>query len=298
MKPVASLAAAAEAFLSYCRIERGLSANSIAAYRRDLARYVAYVEAGGGASTGPDQLRSYLDRLRAGGLSSRSIARHLSTLRSFYRFLLREEQVRSDPTAPLTSPRVWKNLPKYLTKSEIESLVEAVSGSRPTAVRDRAMIELLYASGLRVSELCQVRVGDLDLDLGLVRVLGKGGRERVVPVGRAALAAVSAYLATSRPALLKGRVSPYLFVTARGDRMTRQGFWKSLAAYGRKAGLRKRLSPHVLRHSFATHLLEGGADLRSVQTMLGHADISTTQVYTHVMQSHLKSVVDRHHPRS
>jgi integrase/recombinase XerD len=160
------------------------------------------------------------------------------------------------------------------------------------------MIELLYASGLRVSELCQVRVGDLDLDLGLVRVLGKGGRERVVPVGRAALAAVSAYLATSRPALLKGRVSPYLFVTARGDRMTRQGFWKSLAAYGRKAGLRKRLSPHVLRHSFATHLLEGGADLRSVQTMLGHADISTTQVYTHVMQSHLKSVVDRHHPRS
>jgi integrase/recombinase XerD len=299
MMLVASLAAAVQSFLSYCQIERGLSANTLAAYGRDLERFRAFVERGGGeAQVGEEQLRSYLDGLRAEGLSSRSIARHVSTLRSFYRFLLREERASSDPTALLTSPRVWRNLPKYLTNNEIDRLIEAAGGKRPTAVRDRAMIELLYASGLRVSELCQVRLGDIDLEFGLVRVRGKGGRERVVPVGRAAQAAVSEYLATGRPALLKGRASPYLFVTARGDRLTRQGFWKSLAVYGRKAGLAKRLSPHVLRHSFATHLLEGGADLRSVQTMLGHVDISTTQIYTHVMRSRLKSVVDSHHPRS
>lgn len=299
MKSVASLAAAAESFLSYCRIERGLSANSIAAYGRDLARFVAATEAcGSQAVDSPEHLRSYLDRLRAEGLSSRSIARHLSTLRSFYRFLVGQERASADPTAPLISPRIWKTLPKYLTKEEIDSLISAASGDRRTALRDRAMIELLYASGLRVSELCQLRISDVDLELGLVRVCGKGGRERVVPVGRSAQAAISEYLVNGRPALLKGRPSPYLFVTARGDRLTRQGFWKSLAAYGRKAGLRQRLSPHVLRHSFATHLLEGGADLRSVQAMLGHVDISTTQIYTHVMRSHLKSVVDSHHPRS
>ena len=298
MACVVSLPATVQAFLNYCRVEKGLSANTIAAYRRDLERFAATVSAGGEGTADAEKVRRHLDVLRGEGLSSRSIARHLTTLRNFYRFLLREERTDADPTALMTSPRIWKNLPKYLTKEEVDRLIEATEGDRPTAIRDRAMIELLYASGLRVSELCQVQTGDLDLELGLVRVLGKGNRQRIVPVGSAAQAAVSYYLTVSRPVLLKGRVSRYLFVTARGGRLTRQGFWKSMAGYGRKAGIGRRLSPHMVRHSFATHLLEGGADLRSVQTMLGHVDISTTQIYTHVMRSRLQAVVDRHHPRS
>lgn len=293
-----SLPAAVQAFLNYCRVEKGLSANTIAAYRRDLKRFAASLSVGGDGIADAEEVRRHLDVLRGEGLSSRSIARHLTTLRNFYRYLLREERIDLDPTALTTSPRVWKNLPKYLTKEEINRLIEATQGDRPTAIRDRAMIELLYASGLRVSELCQVQTGDLDLELGLVRVVGKGNQQRMVPVGSAARTAVSHYLMAARPALLKGRVSRYLFVTARGGRLTRQGFWKSMAGYGRKAGIGRRLSPHMVRHSFATHLLEGGADLRSVQTMLGHVDISTTQIYTHVMRSRLQSIVDTHHPRS
>jgi integrase/recombinase XerD len=298
MACVVSLPAAVQAFLNYCRVEKGLSANTIAAYRRDLERFAATVSAGGEETADAEEVRRHLDVLRGEGLSSRSIARHLTTLRNFYRFLLREERTDSDPTALMTSPRIWQNLPKYLTKEEVNRLIKATESDWPTAIRDRAMIELLYASGLRVSELCQVQTGDLDLELGLVRVVGKGNRQRIVPVGSAAQAAVSYYLTVSRPVLLKGRVSRYLFVTARGGRLTRQGFWKSMAGYGRKAGIGRRLSPHMVRHSFATHLLEGGADLRSVQTMLGHVDISTTQIYTHVMRSRLQAVVDRHHPRS
>jgi integrase/recombinase XerD len=295
MAHVAVLSAAMPAFLNYCRVEKGLAPNTIAAYRQDLERLASWV---GSEIPRAEQLRRYLESLYEAGLSSRSIARHLTTVRNFYRYLLREGWVSGEETALLASPKFWNRLPKLLTKEEIDRLVAAVGGERPTAERDRAMVELMYASGLRVSELCRLGCSDVDAELGLVRVLGKGNRQRIVPVGKVALAAIERYLQSARPRLLKGRSSPYLFVTARGGPLTRQAFWKSLAGYGRKAGLRRRLSPHALRHSFATHLLEGGADLRSVQTMLGHADISTTQIYTHVMRSRLQTVVDTHHPRA
>jgi len=294
------MSAGIQGFLDFCRIEKGLSTNSVEAYRLDLARFRRFGKQGSGQETVPEAegVRRYLDSLHEAGLGPRTITRHLTTLRNFYRFLLREGLVSSDPTAVLTAPRQWRNLPKYLTVEEIDQLIEAPDPEKPTGLRDRAMLALLYATGMRVSELCGVRAGDLDRDLGLVRVHGKGNKQRIVPVGREALRAVSLYRNEARPLLLRGRSSPYLFLTARCNRLTRQGFWKALAGYGRKAGITRPLTPHVLRHSFATHLLEGGADLRSVQTMLGHADISTTQVYTHVMRSRLQKIVDEHHPRA
>ncbi len=286
-------------FLDYCRIEKGLAENSLAAYRRDLRRFLDYHHAAsGGAPVGEADLRRYLDSLYRDGLASRSIARHLSTLRRFYSFLLREGRVAADPTELLPAPKQWSNLPKYLSTEQIDKLIAAAEGSKPTQIRDRAMLELLYASGLRVSELCSLELSDINLEFGVLRVTGKGGKQRMVPVGSKATAAVRDYLSHARTSLLKGRGSAYLFVTARGGRLTRQGFWKLLASNGKRAGIFRGLTPHVLRHSFATHLLEGGADLRSVQTMLGHADISTTQIYTHVLRSRLKETVNEHHPRA
>jgi integrase/recombinase XerD len=288
-----------QAFLDYCRVEKGLAANSLEAYGRDLARFAATCEPEAPeAFPGPDALRRYLDSLSQGGLESRSIARHLTTLRSFAAFLLREGRIQQDPTAYLTLPKQWQNLPKYLSYKEIDRLLEAPDPAKPTGVRDRAMIHVLYASGLRVNELCELQLSDFMEDVGVVRVMGKGSKQRLVPVGRPALAAVREYRNGARPLLLRGRSSRYLFVTARGSRLTRQAFWKLLNGHGRKVGIFRHLTPHVLRHSFATHLLEGGADLRSVQTMLGHADISTTQIYTHVMRSRLRKTVDDHHPRA
>ena len=287
------------AFLDFCRIEKGLSHNSIEAYHRDLAKFAAHWPADmDAAALTTEHLREYLGWLYRSGLQSRSIARHLTTLRNFSAFLLREGRTAKDPTALLGLPRQWKSLPKYVNLSEINRLLEAPDLTKPTGVRDRAMLELLYATGLRVSELCQVQVSDLDSELGVVRVTGKGGRQRLVPVGRPALAAVAGYCDGARRQLLRGRASKYLFVTARGGCLTRQAFWKLLIRHGRKAGIWQRLTPHMMRHSFATHLLEGGADLRSVQTMLGHADISTTQIYTHVMRSRLRKTLDEHHPRA
>jgi len=285
------------AFLNYCRIEKGLSSNSLEAYSADLLRFIEFL---GHPSEPPttEQTRLYLDHLYQSGLSTRSVARHLTTLRSFYGFLLREGAMDTDPTEHLRTPRQWQNIPKFLNLQEIDKLIEAPDGSRPTGLRDRAMLELLYATGLRVSELCRVGVGDLNSGLGVLRTTGKGNKQRVVPVGRKAIQAVEHYLESGRAALLKGRASRYLFVTARGGCLTRQGFWKLLAGYGRQAGIFHGLTPHAVRHSFATHLLEGGADLRSVQVMLGHADISTTQIYTHVMRSRLRDTVDQHHPRA
>jgi integrase/recombinase XerD len=219
-------------------------------------------------------------------------------LRGFCGFLLREGAITEDPTAFLVAPKQWTNLPKYLNSSQINDLVEAPKNAKLTGVRDRAMLELLYAAGLRVSELCQVELFDLNTEMGVLRITGKGGKQRLVPVGRPALKSVSEYLESARPGLLRGRASRYLFVTARGGHLTRQAFWKLLAVHGRKAGIFHGLTPHVVRHTFATHLLEGGADLRSVQTMLGHADISTTQIYTHVLRSRLKKTVEEHHPRA
>ncbi len=288
-----------QSYLDYCRVEKGLAPNSLQAYAADLARFAA------SCPPAPERLlpdaegfRRYLDSLYRSGLGSRSIARHLTTLRNFASFLLREGKIAQDATALLTLPKQWRNLPKYLNVNEIDRLLETADTARPTGARDRAMLQLLYASGLRVSELVELHLSDFDDRYGVVRVLGKGNKQRLVPVGRPALEAVVAYRDGARGMLLKGRTSRFLFVTARGTRMTRQAFWKLLAGYGKKAGIFHNLSPHVVRHSFATHLLEGGADLRSLQTMLGHADITTTQIYTHVLRSRLRKTVDEHHPRA
>jgi integrase/recombinase XerD len=277
-------------------VEKGLAANTLAAYRRDLEDFgVAFKDQ---VPSDLETLHTYVEDLQQRGLSARSIARHLATLRSFYKFLLREGLISTDPAAALPLPRQWKQLPKFLSLQQIEALAAAPDPTTPTGLRDRAMIQFLFATGLRVSELCGVELAGLALDPGYVRVFGKGGKERIVPVGRTAIQAVELYLSSARPQLLKGRGSPHLFVTARGTKLSRSGFWKLLGGYGKQVGIWHNLTPHVLRHSFATHLLEGGADLRVVQTMLGHSDISTTQIYTHVLRSKLKDVVTRHHPRA
>jgi len=284
------------AFLSFCRVEKGLSANSIDAYKADLDSFIQFT--GDGPPPATDTIRLYIDHLYQRQLGNRSIARHLTTLRNFYGFLLREGVVERDPTEHLKAPRQWQTIPKYLNAEEIDRLLDAPGDAKPTGLRDRAMLQLLYATGLRVSELCRTGISDLNLQMGVLRTMGKGNKQRLIPVGRQAIQAVEAYLAAGRPALLKGRASRYLFITARGGCLTRQAFWKLVAAHGKAVGIFHGLTPHVLRHSFATHLLEHGADLRSVQIMLGHADISTTQIYTHVMRSRLRDTIREHHPRA
>jgi integrase/recombinase XerD len=290
----------ATAYLNFCRLEKGLSGNSIDAYRADLDKFTAFLSASRLVDSWPDTegLRHYIDHLHTSGLSPRSIARHVATLRNFYGFLLREGLIDTDASEHLHAPRQWQTIPKFLNLEEIEKVIGAPDLTRPTGLRDRAMLELLYATGLRVSELCKLGKSDIDTSLGYLRTTGKGNKQRLIPVGEAALSAVAAYLEGGRNALLKGRASRYLFVTARGGCLTRQAFWTLIRRYGRVAGIFHNLTPHVVRHSFATHLVEGGADLRSVQAMLGHADISTTQIYTHVMRARLRETVNRHHPRA
>ena len=285
------------AFLNFCRLEKGLANNSLEAYAADLSRFSAFIGTGG-RLPGTEEIRLYLDHLTESGLGGRSVGRHLTTLRNFYGFLLREGRIETDPTEHLRSPKQWQTIPKFLNLEEINTLIQAPDATRATGLRDRAMLELLYASGLRVSELCRVGISDLNLELGVLRTTGKGNKQRLVPVGMPAVRAVEDYIRSGRASLLRGRASRYLFITARGGCLTRQGFWKLLSGYGRKVGIFHGLTPHVLRHSFATHLLEGGADLRSVQVMLGHVDISTTQIYTHVMRSRLRDTVEKHHPRA
>jgi integrase/recombinase XerD len=288
------------AFLAFCRMEKGLSVNSLDAYSRDLASFRGYCdELTHGELPDEDILRLYLNHLYKKGLSGRSIARHLSAVRSFFHFLVADEKLAADPTEHLSSPKQWSTIPKFLNREQIEKLIAAPDCRKPSGLRDRAMLELLYATGIRVTELINLRLSNLDAGLGVVRVTGKGNKQRLVPVHTTALNSISDYIARGRPALLKGKATPYLFVTARGGQpMTRQAFWASIKLNGRKAGIFHSLSPHVLRHTFATHLLEGGADLRSVQTMLGHADLSTTEIYTHVVRSRLRDTLDRHHPRA
>jgi integrase/recombinase XerD len=296
-----ALSSRSTAFLTFCRVEKGLSANSLDAYRRDLESLEAWMAARkiSGKSLDPQDLRAYVDWLAQDkGLGGRSIARHITTLRNLHKFLLEQNAIESDPTEFLASPKQWSTIPKFLNGGEIARLLEAPAANDPLGLRDRAMLQLLYASGLRVSELCAVQLPDLERSLGVIRVTGKGNKQRIVPVGVSALQAIEDYLESGRPAILKHRPSKYLFVTARGGKLTRQAFWKLLGNHGLKAGIGRTLTPHVIRHSFATHLLEGGADLRSVQTMLGHADISTTQIYTHVVRSRLRQTIDKHHPRA
>jgi integrase/recombinase XerD len=297
MRPVPVMSAQVQRFLDFCRIEKALARTTVESYRLDLERFRQSLGPGDQFDS-PEVLRRHIDSLYKARMASRSIARHIATMRNFFRFLMEAGAIVRDPSDLLASPRQWQSLPKYLNQKQLEELIGSPDPSRPQGLRDRAMLEFLYATGLRVSELCRVRVSDVERDLGFVRVIGKGNKQRIVPVGKSALKAVEHYLESGRPQLLKRRASPYLFVSNRGGAMLRQSFWKLLAGYGKKAGIFHGLTPHVIRHSFATHLLEGGADLRSLQTMLGHADISTTQIYTHVMRSRLRKTVDEHHPRA
>jgi integrase/recombinase XerD len=285
-------------YLHFCRTEKGLASNTLESYRRDLERLGKFLQDVPPAAVSLEVLRSYLDSLRQAGLSYRSTARHLTAIRSFFEFLAQEGEIEANPADLITSPKIGSALPKYLNSERVNALVEAPNPEKPNGLRDHAMLQLLYATGVRVSELVGLRMSDLDAEAGVVRVVGKGNKQRLVPLGREALGAVETYIGSDRSRLLHGRTCPFLFVTNRGTKMTRQGFWKLLRGHGRTAGIFRNLSPHVLRHTFATHLLEGGADLRSVQTMLGHSDIGTTQIYTHVMRSRLRQTVDQHHPRA
>jgi len=292
-----ALSAPAESFLNFCRVEKGLANHTISSYRLDLQRFSENLPVPD-REINAQQLADYIESLYRAKFSPRSIARHVATLRNYYRFLAREGEVSGDPGEFLVSPKQWSTLPKYLNREEIERLIAAPDGAKPRDLRDRAMLELLYATGLRVSELCGLELTAVERRMGVLKVIGKGNKQRMVPFGEPAGVALDGYLATGRPALLKGRASKYLFVTARGSAMTRQTFWTLLRNHGHRVGIFRRLTPHVVRHSFATHLVEGGADLRSVQIMLGHADISTTQVYTHVARRRLREVIDQHHPRA
>jgi integrase/recombinase XerD len=287
-----------KSYLQFCRIEKGLSVNSLEAYGRDLARFGRFLGAVQLSSVDLHTLRAYVDGLRDSGIAFRSIARHITAIRGFFRYLVEEGEIAANPADLLNLPAPGEKLPKYLSERKVDDLLSASEGKKPTSVRDRAMLDVLYASGTRVSELISLRVADYDPNSGTLRITGKGNKQRIVPIGREAIAALNRYLESERSRLLKGRTSPYLFVTAQGGAMTRQGFWKLLRIHGKKAGIYRNLSPHVLRHSFATHLLEGGADLRSVQAMLGHSDIGTTQIYTHVLRSRLEQTVAKHHPRA
>ncbi len=292
--------ASIHSFLSYLRVEKGLAPNTLSAYGRDLGKFAAFAAARKRrlGQMERDDVVDFLGHLYRSKLDSRSVARHLVALRTFFRFAVSEKRLKADPTLNLESPKCWKKLPAFFSIEEVERLLAQPVASTPMGLRDKAMLELLYSTGLRVSELSSLRVGDLQLEMGWVRCTGKGDKERIVPLGKQALTVVRVYLRDARPRLLRGGAAPYLFLNRFGRRISRVSLWKILAAYGRRAGLRRKLSPHKLRHSFATHLLERGADLRSVQLMLGHADIATTQIYTHVVQERLKHIYKAHHPRA
>jgi len=292
-----------EDYIHFIRVERQLSANTLASYRRDLEGYAQHLQ-------DVQQLKDYnevnrehillhLENLRTEGKTARTVARHISSIRSFHQFLLREKVTTTDPTVHLEMPQVEQKLPRVLSIEEIDALIATPDRSKPQGVRDIAMLELLYASGMRISELIELNIEDIHLTMGFVRVFGKGRKERIIPLGKGALNAISKYLERARYELQgKYPKTDALFISHRGKRLTRQGCWKIIKEYAQKARINKELTPHVLRHSFATHLIENGADLRAVQEMLGHADIATTQIYTHVSKTRLSEVYKQFHPRA
>jgi integrase/recombinase XerD len=298
---MSALLPAVELFLSHAAVEKGLAANSVEAYGRDLRRYADHLAGMGIAgweAVGRAEIQAHLAELVRRGISARSQARALSAIRSLHALLAAERLAPHNAADEIDAPRAPRRLPSLLSRDEIAGLLAAPDPRRPAGRRDRAMLELLYATGLRVSELVSLELNDVDLETRMLVARGKGRKERIVPVGAPAGEAVKAWLAGAREALLRGRRSRHLFVTARGGRLTRQGFAKLLDRHARAAGIARRISPHKLRHSFATHLLEGGADLRAVQVMLGHADVTTTQIYTHVDRTHAKKLHERFHPRA
>jgi len=296
------LGAAIASFLTHVKVEKGLSSNTVSAYKRDLEKFEAFTRKRKLSleAISRDDLVDFLAGLYRQKLESRTVARQLVTLRNFFRFAQMQELISADPSINLESPKIRRTLPGYLRLEEVERLLQQPDEKTALGLRDRAILEVLYSTGLRVSELISLRVSDLDAKVGCVRCIGKGDKERIVPTGRKALAMVEKYLREARGQLSsRGKPSsPALFVNRRGGTLSRVGIWKILSAYGRRAGLRMAIKPHMLRHSFATHLLERGADLRSVQLMLGHADISTTQIYTHVVEERLKQIYKAHHPRA
>ncbi|MGI2327106.1 site-specific tyrosine recombinase XerD [Planococcus sp. YIM B11945] len=290
-------------YLHFLRVERQLAANTLVSYERDLKSYIQYLK----EVEQLDSLRkvervhilNHLRHLKETTKTSRTVARHISSIRSFHQFLIRERVVDNDPTVHLEMPQMDKKLPNILSIEEVDALIQAPETGKPNGMRDQAMLELLYGSGMRVSECINLDIEDVNLTMGFVRCFGKGGKERIIPLGKSALNSCRLYLENARGELVKSsEKSEALFINQRGKRLTRQGFWKLLKQHAQKAGIQKELTPHTLRHSFATHLIENGADLRAVQEMLGHADISTTQIYTHVSKTRLKDVYSQFHPRA
>ena len=289
-----------DAYLDHLRVERGLSENSLDGYGRDLHKLRLFAHERGQplAALGQGDVAEFIQSLHGRGLAARSVARAVHALRGFYRFAQREGRLQADPMENLRAPRVVKPLPRFLTPRQVDALLGAPDTHTPLGLRDRAVLEVFYATGLRVSELIRLRPSDVDLDVGLLTCMGKGRKERLVPLGREACRWITAYLRDVRPRLAKGRGASELFLSNRSRRFSRMGLWGLVRRHARTAGVERTLTPHVLRHSFATHLLERGADLRALQAMLGHADISTTQIYTHVTRERLRQIHDRFHPRA
>ena len=293
---------ALEDYIHFLKVERQLSQNTVSSYKRDLSGYLLHLEKVGHESIDEidrSGILKYLQNMKEQGKSTRTISRHISSIRSFHQFLLREKIASQDPTVHLEMPKLEQKLPSVLSVAEVDKLISMPESSKPQGKRDIALLELLYGTGMRVSELIGLNVDDVHLSMGFVRVFGKGGKERIIPLGGGAIKACTSYIREARPAFIaKTKETDGLFVNMRGNRLTRQGCWKILKGYALKAGIQKELTPHILRHSFATHLIENGADIRAVQEMLGHADISTTQIYTHVSKSRLKDVYGQFHPRA
>jgi len=289
-----------DGYLNFLTVEKGVSPNTLEAYSRDLNRYIDFVERTGITDIrdiSSDTIISFLADLKGGGLASTSINRSLAALRGLYKYLLVEDFIDENPVASIELAKVWMRLPDTLSRDEMALLLEQPGTKTPLAMRDTAMLELLYATGIRVSELVSLEMGNINWQAGYLIVVGKGNKERIVPIGQTALDCLNRYVADARKKLARGRSMNTLFLNHSGEGITRQGFWKIVKKYVRKAGLGKKVYPHTFRHSFATHLLEGGADLRSVQVMLGHADISTTQIYTHVTRERLREIHRKYHPR-
>lgn len=288
-------------FFDYLTVEKGLSKNTLDSYGRDVRRFLDFLEeseAHGLENVTKLDILSFRIRLRDQGLSDRSVARLQVTLRNLYRFLVSERLLDENPLDAMDAPKLTKKLPRILSEDEVERFLNQPDPSTPLGLRDKCMLEFLYATGLRVSEMVSLRLDQVNMEVGCARVLGKGGKERIVPFGEVAQTFLGDYLRKGRSRILRGRVSPYVFASPRGGRMSRQGFWKIIKKYGLMAGIREKLTPHTLRHCFASHLLDRGADLRSVQTLLGHVDIATTQIYTHVSRERLKRLHQKHHPRA
>jgi integrase/recombinase XerD len=287
-------------FLDYMSVERGLAKNTIMAYREDLSAYAAFLAKKGitsvSAPTKNDIINFMLSQ-KDSGIGATSIARRLAAIRMFYRFLVRERILRDDPTTLIDSPKLWKKIPETLSVNEIEALIAQPQMRSKQGIRDKAILEIMYATGMRISEVVNLKALDLNLEVGFLRCVGKGNKERVIPLGKKAILAVSKYLQSVRPGLLKNKTSDCLFISRLGSKISRQSLWKLIKRYAKEARIKKPMKPHILRHSFATHLLEHGADLRSVQEMLGHSNIATTQIYTHINKDRLKAVHKMFHPR-